>query len=96
MGTGHEEQDRLNLMGLAFPAPGDEPELGEMARCFVEEFVRMGWADEQILGLFRDPFYRGPHAVWQRRGEAFVLGLLADVRGGPRSGAARPRNPGEG
>lgn len=51
-----------------------------MARCFVEEFVLMGWDDPTILALFRNPFYRGPHLAYQQLGEACVQGLLDDVR----------------
>lgn len=52
----------------------------DTGRCFIEEFLRMGWDDTAVLAVFRNPFYRGPHAVWQQCGEAAVIALLADVR----------------
>lgn len=63
------------------PMPEDQIGLDEMARCFTEEFIRMGYKDDALLALFRDPFYRGPHAVWRRRGEDHVTALIAEVRG---------------
>lgn len=73
-----EEDDPLELVGV--PVPVDEATFDEMARCFVEEFVRDGWTDERLLPLFRSPFYAGLHVIWRRRGEAWVRALIADER----------------
>lgn len=78
----------LNLMGVAVPLPESGFEVEEMARTFVEEFVRMGWSDQAVVDLFRNPFYRGPYAVWQSRGEPYVRRLLAEVR---RPAPANPK-----
>ena len=48
-----EEDDPLELVGV--PVAVDEATFDEMARCFVEEFVRDGWPDERLLPLFRSP-----------------------------------------
>lgn len=75
----------LDLLGVEVPLPsGQGTEMAEMARCFVDEFVRMGWNDEDLLGLFRDPFYRGPHLVYRQCGEAYVRELLAEARSAVR------------
>ena len=73
-----EEDDPLELVGV--PVAVDEATFDEMARCFVEEFVRDGWTDERLLPLFRSPFYAGLHVIWRRRGEAWVRALIAEAR----------------
>jgi len=47
-----------------------------MALAFIVEFRRMGWDDARILALFRNPFYRGPHAVYAARGEGYLRALM--------------------
>ena len=74
------QEDPFALVGMVLPGEQDAASLELMGRCFIEEFVRMGWDDAQILPLFRDPFYRGPHAVCQATGEEFIQHLLAQVR----------------
>lgn len=69
----------LDLMGMSVPAPADA-ELTAMARCFAEEFMRMGWTDAEIMEVFRNPFYRGPHLFCQNRGEQALRELVTDVR----------------
>jgi hypothetical protein len=80
--TGHaktaEPDDPLELVGV--PVPVDEATFDEMARCFVEEFVRDGWSDVRLLALFRSPFYAGLHVIWRRRGERWVRDLVAETR----------------
>jgi hypothetical protein len=73
-----EPDDPLELVGV--PVPVNEATFDEMARCFVEEFVRDGWADARLLALFRSPFYAGLHVIWRRRGEAWVRDLIAETR----------------
>lgn len=73
-----EPDDPLELVGV--PVPVDEALFDEMARCFVEEFVRDGWDDEHLLRLFRSPFYAGLHVIWRRRGEAWVRDEIAAAR----------------
>jgi len=75
----HEEDDPFELVGVRLADAEAEAALNEMARVFVEEFARMGYARERILSMFHDPFYRAPHEVLRRRGEAFVLFLLEGV-----------------
>jgi hypothetical protein len=60
----------------ATPLPGD-PEV--MFRCVVEEYARMGCGAEEILALFRDPFYPALNALGERFGEAGVRERLAGV-----------------
>jgi len=51
----------------------------EMAECFIEEYLLVGYSPEQILYFFKTPFYRATHAVYRERGEAYVRGLIRKV-----------------
>jgi len=59
-----EPEDPMNL--YAVEVPGD-PEL--MFRLLVEEYARMGWGLDELVGLFRDPFYVAAHGLWLHYGE---------------------------
>jgi hypothetical protein len=75
-----EQDDPFALAAMSLPGEQDAASVDLMGRCFIEEFVRLGWEDAQILLLFRDPFYRGPHAVYQAKGAGFIHQLMAQVR----------------
>ena len=74
----YEEDDPMALVGVAVSGPEAARGLVEMARVFIDEFARMGWDRERIHGLFRNPFYRGPHVVYERYGDEFVLQLIGE------------------
>jgi hypothetical protein len=74
-----EPDDPLELTGVVL-AVQDETSLKEMAICFVEEFLRDGWSDEQLRAMFRNPCYRGPYLVWRQKGDAFIEEVLKEVR----------------
>ncbi|MBI3325816.1 MAG: hypothetical protein HYZ81_03825 [Nitrospinae bacterium] len=74
------QDDPFELVGMVLPGEQDAEAVALMGRCFIEEFVRMGWDATRILALFRDPFYRGPHAVYRARGEGFVRQLIGQVQ----------------
>jgi hypothetical protein len=67
--------DPLELNGVAFLT--DEDTSAEMAECFAEEFLRMGYNHKQVLALFRNPIYVGPNMVLQNKGEQFVRDIIA-------------------
>lgn len=67
-----EADDPMELVGVVLP-DGDQEEL---AGALVEEFIRMGMSDQELFGIFRDPFYVGPHAIWRCRGDEYVRGLI--------------------
>ena len=69
-----EPEDPMTLH--ATPVRGD-PEV--MLRCLVEEYARMGWNGEQILGLFRDPFYPMLNGLLGIYGEAGIRDRIAAV-----------------
>ena len=70
-------EDPFELNGMALLSHEDTTE--EMAECFAEEFMRMGYNHKQILGLFRNPQYLGPNMAWEKRGESFIRDLIAEV-----------------
>jgi hypothetical protein len=72
-----DPDDPMALVGVAVPADADA--LDEMARCLVEEYLREGWAEERLLALFRNPFYRTPHLIYRARGEEYVRHLIEQV-----------------
>jgi hypothetical protein len=71
-----EPDDPYTLHATA--APGD-PEV--LLRCLVQEYTWMGCDAEQILALFRDPFYPALHGLLHAFGEdglrARIAALLA-------------------
>lgn len=79
-----EPEDPMNL--FAVEVPGD-PEL--MLRLLVEEYARMGWGLEAIIGLFRDPFYVAAHGLWLHYGEEDLRQRLTVMLG--RIGIVRTR-----
>ncbi len=70
-------EDPLELNGLALVTQEDTTEA--MCECFIEEFMRMGYGQEQILALFRNPHYLGMNMVLEKRGEQFVSGRIREV-----------------
>ncbi len=70
-----EPDDPMELVGVEIPA-GSEAVMLEMASVFAEEFVRMGWPEESILGLFRNPYYAAVHNIWLARGEDEVRRIV--------------------
>ena len=70
-------EDPLELNGVAFLT--DEDTSAEMAECFAEEFLRMGYNHKQVLALFRNPHYVGPNMVLLNKGEPFVRNIIAET-----------------
>ncbi len=73
-----DPQDPCELVGAIVPASDEADE--EMAECFVEEFALLGFGEERILRLFRDPGYRATHRLLVERGEEWVRERIAAVR----------------
>ncbi len=74
-----EEDDPFAFVGVQVEGEEGRDHLGEMAVAFIDEFRRMGWDDDQIMVLFRNPFFRGPHMVYATRGEEYVRKLMGGV-----------------
>lgn len=70
-------EDPFELNGMAILTHEDTT--GAMAECFIEEFMRMGYNHKQILALFRNPHYLGPHMACEKLGEPFIVELIAEV-----------------
>jgi hypothetical protein len=70
-------EDPLELNGVAFLT--EEDTSAEMAECFAEEFMRMGYNHRQVLALFRNPQYIGPNMVFETKGEPFVRDIIAET-----------------
>ncbi len=72
-----DPSDPMELVGVALPTSSDA--LDEMGRTFAEEYLRMGNSPEYVLGLFEDPFYRGPNQVYTVRGAQAVRAMIEEV-----------------
>ncbi len=71
-----EPDDPMELVGVALGGGSIE----EMAECLVEEYVRDGWDDENLLRLFHDPFYRATYRICQEKGDDYILALIGGAR----------------
>ncbi|MBI3837190.1 MAG: hypothetical protein HY288_04555 [Planctomycetia bacterium] len=79
-----EPDDPMNLYAVEVPG---EPEL--MLRLLVEEYARMGWDLDALVGLFRDPFYVAAHGLWLHYGEEELKRRLTALLG--RVGVVRTK-----
>ena len=62
------------LVGVMLPA--DAEATREMAYVFAEEFARMGHDKQQILALFKNPYYGGAHGAYQSLGEEATVAII--------------------
>lgn len=72
-----EDPADFELTHHVIPGEPGRDHVVEMAETFVIEFKRMGWSDDKILAVFRNPFYAGPHYIYEQRGEQYVIDLLS-------------------
>jgi hypothetical protein len=75
----------------------DDSAMRDMAECFIEEFGRMGFSEEKLLRVFREPAYAGPHLAYLTFGEAWVADLIGEYMAlrGPGRPTAEPTVNGE-
>jgi hypothetical protein len=66
--------DPQMLVGVLLPS-GPEA-MREMAYVFAEEFARLGHDRDQILRLFRNPFYAGAHGAWRALGASETAAIV--------------------
>ena len=66
----------------AMRVPFDDPEEGllEAARCYVEEYITMGYTDSMLFQMFRKPFYMGLHPIYKIKGDEFVREFIGESR----------------
>jgi hypothetical protein len=62
------------LVGVMLPA--DAEATRDMAYVFAEEFARLGYSREQLLWLFKNPFYGGAHGAYRALGENETLAII--------------------
>ena len=62
------------LVGVMLPA--DAEAMRDMAYVFAEEFARLGHTREQLLGLFKNPFYGGAHSAYRQLGNAEIHSII--------------------
>ena len=71
--------DPTVLVGVMLPADAEAPR--EMAYVFAEEFARMGHDKQQILALFKNPYYGGAHGAYQSLGDAAIQSIIDECIG---------------
>ncbi|HEY9787530.1 MAG TPA: hypothetical protein V6D17_19235 [Candidatus Obscuribacterales bacterium] len=66
-----DPDDPMELIGVSLAGDFDE-----MAEGLVDDYILMGFDEEALWLLFRNPFYRSTNAVLQAKGEAYVSQLI--------------------
>lgn len=64
------------LVGVVLP--GDAEATREMAYVFAEEYARMGYDGNRLLGLFKNPFYTAVHDAYRALGEKAVQSIIEE------------------
>ncbi|GMU24902.1 MAG: hypothetical protein AMXMBFR13_49730 [Phycisphaerae bacterium] len=80
--------DPMTLHGVEIEVDGDEANR-EMAQCFIEEYLRIGFDGPEILRIFRTKGYAGPNMALHRLGEPTIRSMIEAEVGLRRPGAGR-------
>ena len=82
--------DPMTLQGVVVET--DDPlAMQEMASCFIDEYLRMGFAKDRVLSLFRIPRYVGPYMAYETLGEEAIGELVDEIAA--RWGGKRTADP---
>ena len=77
----HEPDATDPMMFVGVTLPGNIEGTRDMAYAFAEEFAWLGQPAEEILKLFRRPFYQGAHQAFLALGEAEIQQIVAECVG---------------
>ncbi|MBI4559603.1 MAG: hypothetical protein HY706_18605 [Candidatus Hydrogenedentes bacterium] len=72
----HDPSDPMMLVGVTLPSGAESSR--DMAYVFAEEFARMGFSREQLLNVFREPFYAGAHRAYLELGEETIDRIVGE------------------
>jgi hypothetical protein len=72
-----DPEDPLELHRIALPTDEDTTEA--MTDCIIEEFMRLGYDHEQLLALFRNPYYTGLRMVLETKGETYLRECIEEM-----------------
>ncbi len=67
--------DPMTLHGVVMKTEDDRA-MHEMAECFVEEYIRIGFEPERILRMFRTRGYAGPNLAYQTLGDDAIRAII--------------------
>lgn len=67
-----EDDDPMELQAISFP----EGDLEAQAIAFIEEFLSMGMPRENVLEIFRNPFYLGSYRLLMKLGDERIQNLI--------------------
>ncbi len=70
-----DPRDPMELVAVRLPV-ADQAALTAMAECFAEEFIRLGHCGDDVLELFKNPFYVGPHKAYRELGEERISEMI--------------------
>ena len=80
--------DPMTLHGMMFETE-DDAAVREMAACFIEEYLRLGFSADRILKMFRTPGYAGTRLACAALGEETIAALIDEYA--RRRGPCPPR-----
>ena len=69
-----DPNDPNMLVGVVLSA--DAEATRNMAYGFAEEFARLGYTREQLLWLFKNPFYGGAHGTYRSLGACEIVSII--------------------
>ncbi len=71
-----EPDDPNMLVGVVLP--GDEGCIRYMAETFADEFATLGYDEDRLFALFRQPFYAGAYRALQALGEPAIRSIIRE------------------
>ena len=82
--------DPMTLHGVVVETD-DPTTMLEMATCFIDEYLRMGFTEDRVLSMFRIPQYVGPYMAYESLGKEAIAELIDEIAS--RWGHRRSPNP---
>ncbi len=71
-----DQEDPMEMIGIVIP--GESTTTDDMALVFIEEFIRMGWSEKKLLGLFTNSMYMATYRIYMEKGEKYVKNLIRE------------------
>jgi hypothetical protein len=84
-------EDPFDPTAMLVPFENPEEGLLEAARCYVEEYITMGYTDPMLFQMFRKPFYMGLYPIYKMKGPDYIRAFIAERRENLKQAGIYPR-----